>query len=129
MPQRGTRRAHYVLSQTHPGRIHRLSELITEACADELAVRREINKLALAERVKRLFVGEHVMLKKTDEFDADDTVGVDSLGGSQGSATMLDPTTYELSYPRILDPVEGYSPPENDGLVKVDVVKSGNIDD
>lgn len=128
MPTRDVLGAHYVLRQTNPGRTHRLSEVIADAHADELTVRREIDKLALDGQVKRLYVGEHVMLKKTDEFDPDAPVDVDGLGDSQGSVTLLDPSTYELPDPQVLDPAEGYMPPEEGNLVEVEVVEGGNVD-
>lgn len=128
MPSRDVLGAHFVLRQSNPGRTHRLSELIAEAHADELAVRREIDKLALEGQVKRLYVGEHVMVRKTDEFDPDAPVDVDGLGDSQGSVTVLDPSTYELPDPRVLDPAEGYTPPEKGDLIAVDVVESGKHD-
>lgn len=66
MPSPDVFGAHYVLRQSNPGRTHRLSEVIDDAHTDEVTVRREIDALALDGQVKRLYVGEHGMVSKTD---------------------------------------------------------------
>ncbi len=71
VPARG---AHSVLAESNPGSTHRLAELLNESNMDELVVRKEIDALALDGQIERLYVGEHVMVKKTDEFDPDDIV-------------------------------------------------------
>lgn len=64
--------ARTVLSETTEGHTHRLASVIEEARQPELVVRQEIDQLALNGEVKRLYVGEHVMVKTTDAFEAAD---------------------------------------------------------
>jgi hypothetical protein len=97
--------AHYVLRGVNPGRTLRLNEIICQGHVDELTLRREVDKLAFDGQVKRLYVGERVMVKKTDEFDPEDPVAVDYEGESP---TFLVPATYEKPETRGLDPTEGY---------------------
>jgi hypothetical protein len=50
----------------------RLEELLEETAMSELQARRELDALALAGEVKRAPVGNHVMIRCTDEFTPDD---------------------------------------------------------
>lgn len=97
MPSSDAFGAHYVLRQYNPGRSLRLEDIITEAHAEELTVRREVDDLVLDGQVKRLYVGEHVMVKKTDEFDPDDRPDVEVPGDddSDDGPTVLDVEEYE----------------------------------
>lgn len=111
MPSRDVYGAHYVLSNVNPGRTLRLEDIITEAHAEELTVRREVDNLVLDGQVKRLYVGEHVMVKKTEEFDPDDRPDVEPIEDSSSGATVLDPETYELPEPKGLRPAKTYDIP------------------
>ncbi|MEF8826364.1 MAG: hypothetical protein V5A27_08525 [Halapricum sp.] len=59
----------------------RLCELLDETHTDELILRRELDTLQLAGEVDVLPMGEHLMVKATDEFDPD--------GGTVGSPPCL----------------------------------------
>lgn len=71
VPARG---AHSILAESNPGSTHRLAEILDESNMDELVVRKEIDALAFDGQIERLYVGEQVMVKKTDEFDPDNIV-------------------------------------------------------
>lgn len=49
----------------------RLCELLEESNVDELAVRRELDVLQVAGEVDVFPMGDHLMVKATDEFDPD----------------------------------------------------------
>lgn len=97
--------AHYVLRGVNPGRTLRLEDIINEGHADELTLRKEVDKLALDGQVKRLYIGERVMVKKTDGFEPDDPVPVDYEGESP---TFLQPATYEAPEQNGLKPADEY---------------------
>ena len=46
----------------------RLQELIEETDRTEVVTRREVDRLALDGHVKRLYIGDHIILKKTERF-------------------------------------------------------------
>jgi hypothetical protein len=68
VPARG---AHSILAESNPGSTHRLAGILSESNMDEILVRKEIDALAFDGQIERLYVGEHVMVKKTEEFNSD----------------------------------------------------------
>lgn len=125
MPSSDVLGAHHVLSEANPGRTLRLEDIIEDAQADELTVRRGVDQLALEGQVKRIYVGHHAMVKKTDEFDPDSAPDVevadDSATGSAGLTRGLSPVNYERPVGKVLDPADDYElPGEAGGLVPAD---------
>lgn len=110
MPKTGVFGAHHILQQSNAGRTHRLSELIAESNESELTIRREIDALTLAGQVKRFYVGEQVMVKKTDGFNPDNPVDVDRAG-LRLATTGLPPEQYTKPAPTRLVPAEEYEQP------------------
>lgn len=129
MPSPDVLGAHYVLRQSTSGHTHRLQEVVDDAHANEVTVRREIDALALDGQVKRLYVGEHVMVKKTDGFDPDNAPDVDTANRQTRTARGLDPSEYERPGGTILDPRDDYSPPVSDGLKPSEITDDRNTDD
>lgn len=68
VPARG---AHSILAESNPGSTYRLAGILNESNMDELVVRKEIDSLAFDGQIERLYVGEHVIVKKTEEFNTD----------------------------------------------------------
>lgn len=65
----------------------RLEELLDEVRVDELRAHRTLAELEATVEVKRMVVGEHVMLRITDEFEPPQYVkpaGAIDVGGSAG---------------------------------------------
>jgi hypothetical protein len=129
MPSTDVFGAHYVLRQTNPGRTHRLDEVIDEAYADELSVRREVDKLALAGRIERLYVGQHVMLKKTDKFDPENAPDVTAAKAREESGRILSPSEYERPSGTVIDPTEEYEAPSGEGPEALGESEVGDADD
>lgn len=111
MPSTDVFGAHWVLRQVNPGRTLRVADIIKDAHVDELTVRRELDQLALDGQVKRLYVGEHAMAKKTDRFDPDCAPNVDVAEKKPTVKGVLSLDNYEPPTPRVLKPSEDYEKP------------------